>query len=415
MTRAIAPPSPDRLHRGHILLIGLCSAAYLMDGVTHAVLGPLAPDIARALHLSKVDLGPVFSANLVGQCVGLMFVPLLQGRFGPRRLIVWCVAAIGLCVLANAFVTSRDGLIALRLLTGVALGGALPSCLALTAAAAPASHRGAAIMALFTAYGGGQAVAGVIARPFPGPEGWRIALAAIGICALLCALAIWRWLKAAPEGSAAPAAPVPGAASPARLFSRALALGTVMLWVVFICGLVVNYCLSSWLPTLLMDTGRSHDTAGLSVSAFALGGLAATVIVGPLIDRFGAFRVLGLFLLTSAALLFGAGRGLRTLDDTALLTLLAAAGFFLLGAYGGVNVVLADYYPPALRAVGAGWAKSVGRLGTIIAPILIGLSLSAGAAQEDVVSLFALPALAGALALGMVGMVVSRQGRAAAA
>jgi hypothetical protein len=84
--------------------------------------------------------------------------------------------------------------------------------------------------------------------------------------------------------------------------------------------------------------------------------------------------------------------------------LLAAAGFFSLGAYGGINVVLAAFYPDALRATGIGWAKSVGRLGTVIAPILIGLALEAGVGGTTVMALFAIPAVMGALALIAISM-----------
>ena len=73
--------------------------------------------------------------------------------------------------------------------------------------------------------------------------------------------------------------------------------------------------------------------------------------------------------------------------------LLAACGFFVLGAYGGVNVLLATYYPAPLRATGIGWAKSIGRVGTLVAPVLIGLALGAGMRGATILSLFALPAL----------------------
>ncbi len=84
--------------------------------------------------------------------------------------------------------------------------------------------------------------------------------------------------------------------------------------------------------------------------------------------------------------------------------LLAACGFFVLGAYGGVNVVLAMSYAADVRAIGIGWAKSVGRAGTVLAPILIGMALEAGMAGTSILSLFALPALVAALALGVIGL-----------
>jgi MFS family permease len=105
------------------------------------------------------------------------------------------------------------------------------------------------------------------------------------------------------------------------------------------------------------------------------------------------------FLAAAAAALFATGQVIATASRETLAILLGAAGFFSLGAYGGVNVVLAGFYPDALRATGIGWAKSVGRLGTVIAPILIGFALSAGISSTLVMSLFALPAVLAAVAL----------------
>ena len=90
------------------------------------------------------------------------------------------------------------------------------------------------------------------------------------------------------------------------------------------------------------------------------------------------------------------------------MVLLAVCGFFVLGAYGGVNVVLASFYPDDLRAVGIGWTKSVGRIGTLVAPVLIGLGLSAGIDETTVMSLFAVPALLAVISLGVIALAERR-------
>jgi MFS family permease len=160
----------------------------------------------------------------------------------------------------------------------------------------------------------------------------------------------------------------------------------------FVCALTIYYCLSSWLPTLLVDIGRSPKLAAYAISSYTSGGVISGLLMGPLIDRFGANRILSLFFGVAAVLLFVIGRVMDHLPDAPLLALLATCGFFMLGAYGGINVVLAGYYPAPLRAVGVGWAKSVGRLGTVLPPVAIGYALTQGMDGETVVSLFALPA-----------------------
>jgi hypothetical protein len=86
------------------------------------------------------------------------------------------------------------------------------------------------------------------------------------------------------------------------------------------------------------------------------------------------------------------------------MVLLAACGFFVLGAYGGVNVVLANAYAADVRATGIGWAKSVGRAGTLLAPVMIGIALQAGMAETAIMSLFAAPALLAVVCLLVLGL-----------
>jgi len=187
-----------------------------------------------------------------------------------------------------------------------------------------------------------------------------------------------------------------------------------MLWLLFVSMLTISYCLNSWLPTLLVQVGRDQAFAALSVSVFSFGGIVAALGVGLLIDRFGAMRTLISFIVLSAAALFAVGQLLASAPAALLMSLLAACGFFVLGAYGGVNVVLASFYPDDLRAHGIGWAKSVGRLGTVIAPVLIGWGLSVGITEASIMSLFAVPALVAAASLVVIALAAAGRQRAVA-
>lgn len=405
--------TPARLSASDLVLIGICALIYLLDGLIHSILGPLAPDIARSLRLGNAELGPIFSANLLGQCIGLVVFPLF-GRIGHRAIVLIAVVGFGLGQAASALADSGTELIAWRLVTGVFLGGCLPSCLAIVTAAAPEARRGLAIMILFTGYGLGATLAGLVAAAFEGAGGWRAAMVAVGVACFVTAVLAWRWLRL-PAAGAQPA----GDAEARRhklgalgIVSAPYLLGTMMLWLLFISMLTISYCLNSWLPTLLVEVGRDQSFAALSVSVFSFGGIVAALGVGLLIDRFGAMRTLISFIAVSAVLLFAAGQVLASASAALLMALLAACGFFVLGAYGGVNVVLASFYPDALRAHGIGWAKSVGRIGTVIAPVLIGWGLSAGMSQLTIMSLFAVPAVVAATSLVVIAIAAAGRQRA---
>lgn len=389
-------------------VVVVCALVYLLDGLVHSILGPIAPALEKSLALTHVEMGPIFSANLIGQLVGLIAFPLVAAKLGNRRVVIITATGFGLFQCATAFVGSGNTLFVMRLMTGVFLGGALPTCLAMVTAVAPAHRRGLAITALFTGYGLGATIAGLIVGIF-GPDGWRIAMLAIGGCCLATAVLALFWLGWRKGAQAHSALEGVGATlNPLAVLSPALVLGTMMLWLLFISMLTISYCLNSWLPLLLVDVGYDPSVAAISVTTFSLGGIIAALGVGLLIDRFGALPVLITFLAISTAMLFGIGQILATVSATVLLALLGVCGFFVLGAYGGVNVVLASYYPEAVRAIGIGWTKSVGRIGTIIAPILIGLALSGGVHETTVMSLFALPAALAAISLVVIRLYGNR-------
>jgi AAHS family 4-hydroxybenzoate transporter-like MFS transporter len=78
-----------------------------------------------------------------------------------------------------------------------------------------------------------------------------------------------------------------------------------------------------------------------------------------------------------------------------LLTATFFAGFLVLGIQSGINVLGAMIYPTSLRANGSGWELGIGRIGSIVGPlvgaVLIGLPI------ERLYLWSALPFLAGAV------------------
>jgi len=386
------------------MLIAISSLIYLLDGLIHSILGPMAPEIARSMGLTNAQLGPIFSANLLGQCIGLIVVPLLGGRLSQRAMVLLSLLGFGLAQAATATAHDATTLFAWRLVTGFFLGGALPSCLALVTAAAPAARRGLAIMMLFTGYGLGATLAGLVANAFVDLGGWRVAMLVVAAACLATFVLGLACLREPAADAATSGTPANARPNPLALVSRRYAVGTLMLWLLFIAMLTISYCLTSWLPTLLVEVGRDARFAALSISIFSLGGIIAALGVGLLADRWGAIRTLVTFLCLATVLLFIVGQVLATASATVLMVLLALCGFFVLGAYGGINVVLASFYDADIRATGIGWAKSVGRIGTLVAPVLIGSALTLGIAETTIMSMFSLPAALAVVCLLVIAL-----------
>ncbi len=390
---------------GTLLVIAACASVFFLDGLIHTVMGPLAPYVSPDLRLGPTDLGPVFSANLAGQTIGLLLFPFLTRSVGHRRLIVLSAIGFALAQWATATAWDAKSLFVFRLVDGVFLGGCMPSCLALVANVAPPARKGLAVTMLFTGYGLGATMSGIVAAGFEDHGGWRAAFVFIGCLSAASALFGWWALRGGDAPPADPPVTESGSQRLSDIFAPRLLAGTLLLWLLFIAMLTIQYCLSSWLPTLLVQVGRDADFAALSVTIFSLGGIIAALGVGVLIDRFGATPVLASFLALATVLLFVIGQVLATASGVVLMLLLVTGGFFFLGAYGGINVILATYYPRHLQALGIGLAKSVGRIGTFVAPILIGIGLAAGVAETWLMSIFSVPAALAASSI--IGLAVT--------
>ncbi|MGM7374565.1 aromatic acid/H+ symport family MFS transporter, partial [Acinetobacter baumannii] len=64
------------------------------------------------------------------------------------------------------------------------------------------------------------------------------------------------------------------------MFSKPYAKGTVLLWVTYFMGLVVVYLLTSWLPTLMRETGASMERAAFIGGLFQFGGVVSALFIG---------------------------------------------------------------------------------------------------------------------------------------
>ena len=148
---------------------------------------------------------------------------------------------------------------------------------------------------------------------------------------------------------------------------------TLLLWVVFFMSLLDIYFLSNWLPTVLNDLGASVSEAVLIGSMLQVGGVVGTFALGSIIDRF-SFRALALVYFIA---IFAVG-AIGQLGHSAVLvaTAIFVAGFCVVGGQIAANALAAAFYPTAVRATGVGWALGIGRVGSIVGPLVGGMLLT---------------------------------------
>jgi MFS transporter, AAHS family, 4-hydroxybenzoate transporter len=406
----------------------LCGLVMFLDGFNTQAISYGAPFIAHDWGLTRAQLGPIFSASLVGLMIGYLAVAPLADRFGHRRLIIWSTLLFGMATLLSAFATSVGSLLALRLLAGIGLGACVPSLVALTAEFSPARVQATSILAIYAGYSLGFVGAGIASGWLIPSHGWRSLFKFGAGAAFLVALTLLAWLPESPElllrvGSRTTSgratspefdltvAVDPELASKAQrwsarlrdLFAAGSVWTTLLLWSVFAINLGAFYAMQSWLPTLLTDRGYGSSAVVTATALTTAGGIAIVPLVGPAMDRLGAFRSLAVLYLVGFLFVVAVGVALQQ-PLWALYTAAFLAGCVVSGGQKSAIALGALLYPAETRSTGVGWALGIGRLGGILGPLLFGSAYSGGWSAGEI--FFAMGAL-----MAVCGVMVVLMGR----
>jgi AAHS family 4-hydroxybenzoate transporter-like MFS transporter len=418
----------ERIGWGQLRLAILCLIVIGFDGFNAQVMGYAAPALVRTLHVSRQAFGPVASAGLFGLMLGSLLLGTLGDRLGRRTIIVASVAAFGLFSTLTAFVHGVGTLAALRFLTGLGLGGAMPGAIALVAEYAPARHRGAFVTVTVCGFAIGPAIGGFVAPVLIDHHGWPALFLAGGLIPLVLApvlaLALpesTRHLLARNAGDARIAANLqrvlPGErgtaflkrfsgearlpkAPIAAIFADGRGLGTVCLWVAIFMNLVGINLQTNWLPLMLTDFGYRAGEAARITALFHVGGALGGLLLARVLDRFDYTRAVPVVFLLAAAAVAAIGAVGRA--PGALMLAIFAAGLFVVGLQSLLNALAGMFYPDEIRSTGSGWALGMGRAGAAIGPAL-GSALGAlGLARNQLFYLEAAPFVIGAVAIFLV-------------
>lgn len=421
-----------RISAFQYLVVLLCGLVMLIDGFDTQAISYMAPLIAKEWGIPRQLLGPIFSSALVGLMVGYLALAPLSDRLGHRRLLIASTILFALFTGVTVLATNVTELIALRFLTGMGLGAAVPSAIALTSEYTPKRLRATFVLAIYCGFSFGFVVAGIAAAWLLPAFGWRsllwigagfpLALAVLLLMLLPNSLdqlvragtnlnQIWMILRRIDRRLAA--TPIPAGfttdqeekfSAVGSVFKAGRMAGTLLLWIIFVLNLAEFYALQSWLPSILTSQNYTLPAVATATSLTTAGGIIAAFIVGPAMDRIGAYG--SLVCLYLAGVVFVALMGV-TLDrpEWILLTTAFFAGFCVSGGQKSAIALSALFYPAPVRSTGIGWALGVGRLGGIAGPTLMGLLLQWNVAPTNVFFAAAIPMLLAATAVALMGLI----------
>ena len=407
------------LSRYQIMTVSLCTVLLAIEGFDAQAMAFVAPAVSQQLHITKLVLGPVLASSMFGMMIGALFFGPVADRIGRKPVLICCAVIAGIGALLTANATSLHWIMIFRLFTGFGVGGAMPNGIALTAEYMPARARATGVTILFCGYSIGGAFGGYVAAALIARYSWPAVFYVGGVLPLLAAIAVAIWLpeslrfllvKGGNEGKItqclariAPTAPSCQGAQFVieekraskivvnELFTGGRAKLTLSLWVMFFCSLLDLHFLYSWLPILMFDAGIKIQRAMVLTTMLQAGGVIGALTLGRIIDKKSSYRALAWSYIGAAV--FIVCIGMAGVSITLLVGTIFAAGFCVIGCQIGSNTLASEVYPTQMRSTGVGWALGIGRVGSMVGPLVGGVLLSYGGKPQRVFWVAAIPAL----------------------
>jgi AAHS family 4-hydroxybenzoate transporter-like MFS transporter len=409
---------PFQIMLGVLLLL-----AMFVDGFEAQAPGFAAPAIIKAWGIPRSSMGLVFGAGNLGLMLGAVLLGILGDRFGRKRTIVVGCLMLAVFSLLTMFATDLTTLRLLRVGSGIGVGGVLPSVIALGTEFSPKRVQAAIIWTLLIGYQFGASSGALISTFLFVNYGWQVMFLIGAILPLVTALLVLAFLpesvrflaldvSARDRMARVLARIAPGLLiNPdtrlivheekksgfrlAHLFADGRAAFTLLLWAVYVANLMALQFLLTWLPTVLESPTVPRGVAALATVLVPMGGVVGGLILSRFLDS-GSIRPVAIAFALGVPLVALIGSS----GSATWLLMLATfgAGCAIIGGQTNLHAAAGRFYPTFIRSNGIGWANGVGRIGSILGPVIGGVLIGLDLPTSQLFLFAAVPPLCAAIA-----------------
>jgi len=395
--------------RIHLKLLFMGGLGYTFDGMDAALIAFILPPVIKLWSLTNAQTGVVGSSLMVGYLVGAFLAGTLGDIIGRRTVMMYALFIYTTFTLIAALSPNWQFLFFSRVVAGAGIGAESAIIAPFLSEFVQSKYRGRFVGSLAGFFSFGFVFAALLGY-FVVPahsEGWRFAQI---ITFLPIVMLLW-WRRALPEsprflmqrGRSAEAQevvenmeasftsrgvdlqpyenvqiPAMGARKAgsilqnlASLWGPQVARTTLMLWILWLAITFSYYGFFTWIPTLLVKQGMTITKSfgySLIIYLAQVPGYYSAAFVCEKLDR--KWTIVAYLLLGGVSAYFMSGS--HASWTIALWGFWLS--FFMNGVYSGMYVYTPELYPTAFRSTGMGVASSIGRIGGLMAPLIIGFT-----------------------------------------
>ncbi len=400
-----------------IIIIAICFVLNMNDGIDVLIVSFSGADITKEWDLSKTEMGYIFSAGLAGMMLGAFFLAPLADKIGRRKVFIISLILISLGMLLVFFCNAYYQMLIFRLITGIGIGGILPTMAATASEFSNNKNRDFNVGLIQAGWPVGAVFTGFFCAYAIPLFGWRYAFLFAACVSVLMLIGVIIYMtdsleylaKKQPENAAfkinnllnkmghegiesLPQKPLQGASAPVNaLFIAEYQNSTFKLWGAVFFGFLTLYTLMSWVPNIAKDAGLPFEMATYVGIALNIGAAIGTASMGIFAGRFGLKKTVLGFMLSAFIIMLIYGN--ITLSTSIIFIMIFLIGTFVQGGFNGMYPTMSRVYPTEIRTTGVGFSIGIGRFGAVIGPTLFGILSDAGLSTATLFSLFSLPLL----------------------
>lgn len=355
--------------------LAFAGLGWMFDVYDTFALSLTIPAIVLTFGLSKAQAGAIGSALAAGLIIGGIVMGGVADRIGRVRALYISILVYSLFTCLTGFAPTATWVAVLRFLGGLGMGGTWTSGAALVAETWGAKHRGkgGALMQMGLPIGSMLAigVTALVTSLMGGLDGngWRVVYG-LGCLPALLLLPVALTTPESPVWRAR-AASAEKRTSVADLFRGGNARGLLLALGFIFFAQYIYWGVITWTPSFLVSVKHLEFIRGLRfVLSQQFGSLLGFIVFAGLVDRLGRRPTFIVYLTIGA---ISVSVLLAQSNPGILLVTMFLTGFGVTGIFAGMGPFTAEMVSnSSARGLAMGIAYNGGRIGGLIAPVLIG-------------------------------------------
>lgn len=381
-----------------------CFLAAFVDGIDTQMVAIAVPLMSRDWAIPISAFAPVFAGFSAGLVAGSILAGWSSDKIGLKITLIMAVATVGVSTLMVPFSGGIGVLSAIRFIGGAGVGGAM---VCIVAICTQLGGENGARMAMIVYIGAplGYLTASIGAARVLDAGQWQPLFFA-GALLTLVLVALLAFMLPPMGVARRPDLPESRTSLSGGLFGGQQTIRTLLLWLIMLIGFTATYLLLNWLPSILTLAGLSAGDAAISGSVVFIGSIIGTLAIAAASSRFPVSKVLTVTFVTGTASalviqLIGAASGAPAIFALTVL------GLAVVGGQIALMVLSASLYQPEFRGRGVGWANGLGRIGSLLGPVLGGVLLASPLLSGNIFLVLALLIGICAVGVAILGILIS--------